>query len=117
MNSLASAELPPNPCSVIPQARASGRFMAGEQKVELKPNMSFDLHCAIDSFREMQGANIETIVDSFLQDFRRCDPFVQSEGAGNVPTFALWVGPLKVCLLYTSPSPRDGLLSRMPSSA
>ena len=25
-----------------------------------------------------------------------------------------WVGN---CLLYTSPSPRDGLLSRMPSSA
>ena len=24
---------------------------------------------------------------------------------------------LCVCLLYTSPSPRDGLLSRMPSSA
>ena len=29
---------------------------------------------------------------------------------------ALW-GPLHGCLLYTSPSPRDGLLSRMPSSA
>ena len=26
-------------------------------------------------------------------------------------------GNLWVCLLYTSPSPRDGLLSRMPSSA
>ena len=26
-----------------------------------------------------------------------------------------WLG--KTCLLYTSPSPRDGLLSRMPSSA
>ena len=25
--------------------------------------------------------------------------------------------PYKSCLLYTSPSPRDGLLSRMPSSA
>ena len=24
---------------------------------------------------------------------------------------------VSVCLLYTSPSPRDGLLSRMPSSA
>ena len=24
---------------------------------------------------------------------------------------------LRACLLYTSPSPRDGLLSRMPSSA
>ena len=30
-----------------------------------------------------------------------------------------WVNPyrLRSCLLYTSPSPRDGLLSRMPSSA
>ena len=27
------------------------------------------------------------------------------------------VGVLFTCLLYTSPSPRDGLLSRMPSSA
>ena len=27
------------------------------------------------------------------------------------------VAPLSNCLLYTSPSPRDGLLSRMPSSA
>ena len=26
-------------------------------------------------------------------------------------------GKLTTCLLYTSPSPRDGLLSRMPSSA
>ena len=26
-------------------------------------------------------------------------------------------GLVKGCLLYTSPSPRDGLLSRMPSSA
>ena len=28
-----------------------------------------------------------------------------------------FVGELSGCLLYTSPSPRDGLLSRMPSSA
>ena len=26
-------------------------------------------------------------------------------------------GAIESCLLYTSPSPRDGLLSRMPSSA
>ena len=30
---------------------------------------------------------------------------------------AALTGHLKTCLLYTSPSPRDGLLSRMPSSA
>ena len=36
--------------------------------------------------------------------------------AGKMP---LWLAPeqVVVCLLYTSPSPRDGLLSRMPSSA
>ena len=27
------------------------------------------------------------------------------------------IGHIPGCLLYTSPSPRDGLLSRMPSSA
>ena len=27
------------------------------------------------------------------------------------------IDPYEICLLYTSPSPRDGLLSRMPSSA
>ena len=27
------------------------------------------------------------------------------------------IDELQLCLLYTSPSPRDGLLSRMPSSA
>ena len=31
-------------------------------------------------------------------------------------TLAMNVRP-DICLLYTSPSPRDGLLSRMPSSA
>ena len=28
-----------------------------------------------------------------------------------------WIARDETCLLYTSPSPRDGLLSRMPSSA
>ena len=31
--------------------------------------------------------------------------------------FTKWRGVYNICLLYTSPSPRDGLLSRMPSSA
>ena len=31
--------------------------------------------------------------------------------------FVVEVEVLNTCLLYTSPSPRDGLLSRMPSSA
>ena len=35
---------------------------------------------------------------------------------GHVPTTYVFAG-MGACLLYTSPSPRDGLLSRMPSSA
>ena len=48
--------------------------------------------------------------------------FAESLEAGDFevfPFFQLIKGGflLRICLLYTSPSPRDGLLSRMPSSA
>ena len=36
---------------------------------------------------------------------------------GHFPEHPVMPGVLIFCLLYTSPSPRDGLLSRMPSSA
>ena len=36
---------------------------------------------------------------------------------GNGDLLYMQVAYDEVCLLYTSPSPRDGLLSRMPSSA
>ena len=35
----------------------------------------------------------------------------------KAPTLLIWGQQDTICLLYTSPSPRDGLLSRMPSSA
>ena len=42
----------------------------------------------------------------------------QIEVLGNVDDgIEFFGGTVKACLLYTSPSPRDGLLSRMPSSA
>ena len=39
---------------------------------------------------------------------------LQKKMFGNLSS--AWTGS-GTCLLYTSPSPRDGLLSRMPSSA
>ena len=47
---------------------------------------------------------------------------VGGSASGNI-TYNRWVNAVGtnewdlICLLYTSPSPRDGLLSRMPSSA
>ena len=37
--------------------------------------------------------------------------------ANRALTFATEAGDLRICLLYTSPSPRDQRGSRMPSSA
>ena len=49
------------------------------------------------------------------------DSFVFAQGyeADRVRDFEDDVDTIQInaCLLYTSPSPRDGLLSRMPSSA
>ena len=39
------------------------------------------------------------------------------QGAETVREITEECARLGICLLYTSPSPRDGLLSRMPSSA
>ena len=38
-------------------------------------------------------------------------------GWANIYSAAYDPDHASICLLYTSPSPRDGLLSRMPSSA
>ena len=45
---------------------------------------------------------------------------VKGEALPVLDDITLTVNPgefVSICLLYTSPSPRDGLLSRMPSSA
>ena len=44
-----------------------------------------------------------------------CNPWMDAEGlkSGDSLTITIY----KTCLLYTSPSPRDATLSRMPSSA
>ena len=43
--------------------------------------------------------------------------FCLSNGTSEWSTHIQSLDEFKNCLLYTSPSPRDGLLSRMPSSA
>ena len=56
---------------------------------------------------------------NFLYGFIACGPYeVLPEWVfDKVFCPAVETDPITGCLLYTSPSPRDGLLSRMPSSA
>ena len=50
-------------------------------------------------------------------DLPNIDTIVVEVPNPNHPFGVKGVGEVCICLLYTSPSPRDGLLSRMPSSA
>ena len=71
-------------------------------------------HTVVHNSKNTQGIVLLCTVDNLFQDFR-----IQGEKLEEYQNKFLE----KVeqyyhhCLLYTSPSPRDGLLSRMPSSA
>ena len=55
---------------------------------------------------------------SLTKKLRKCSLIkVTNLGEVDPPEFNIDNAHLACCLLYTSPSPRDGLLSRMPSSA
>ena len=64
------------------------------------------------------GVGKTTFVKYFINEYQKINNLTQTEITS--PTFSL-LNEYQVkdisCLLYTSPSPRDGLLSRMPSSA
>ena len=52
--------------------------------------------------------------NKFINKFDLPFLLLSDESTEMISAYGAWV---KNCLLYTSPSPRDGLLSRMPSSA
>ena len=67
-------------------------------------------------------SRIQKISEEVKRDLRRKGlvvPIKQSDGSITLGTYTIVkdLNGYKICLLYTSPSPRDGLLSRMPSSA
>ena len=64
-----------------------------------------------DPRRTSKGKNVSKIIKEFLKI--NC-PINQ---AGEKLNFFFKKNKINFCLLYTSPSPRDATLSRMPSSA
>ena len=62
----------------------------------------------------------ETAEEVYEKDVDDCLPALQKiNNSGKILDLGSGGGfpGIIICLLYTSPSPRDGLLSRMPSSA
>ena len=66
-------------------------------------------------FLEAQLSDEERMVRDAAKAF--ADDILTPRVIGDFRDEAFNPALLKDCLLYTSPSPRDGLLSRMPSSA
>ena len=65
----------------------------------------------IASLRACGVEGIEAIEVRTLEQLAAVDGLIIPGGESTT------IARLLICLLYTSPSPRDGLLSRMPSSA
>ena len=89
---------------------------------------SWDFPDLVDFERPLNKRGIESskkICERFVKNKIFFDLILTSSSKRTLETLSYLNGPaekakilkLKDCLLYTSPSPRDGLLSRMPSSA
>ena len=60
-----------------------------------------------------------TVINKVFQEYETTDTgdYRFTKEYNNEDNLSIAMFSLGTCLLYTSPSPRDGLLSRMPSSA
>ena len=77
-----------------------------------------ELALLIDAAKRASAQRINVVMPYFgysRQD-RKDEPRVPISAKVMMDIF-IKAGADRICLLYTSPSPRDGLLSRMPSSA
>ena len=91
-------------------------FLAMEEKTKKK--LALFTNVGVDDVLSCHDAKSIFEVPQILYDQGILDSiFTKFAKVGMVNASANWDEWNKICLLYTSPSPRDGLLSRMPSSA
>ena len=72
------------------------------------PTKTYDFILASEVFMHIKPEDIGSVIE------KCCKLLVRTSGTATITNIDWSTDP---CLLYTSPSPRDGLLSRMPSSA
>ena len=98
-------------CSVTAE-NSTPRGSASAVQIRLDTPLRFLKGVGPGRAEKLAGVGLSTVEDLLLtvplryEDRRRVARVKEIQGPGA------WT-----CLLYTSPSPRDGLLSRMPSSA
>ena len=89
---------------------AADKIRAELKQIDILIN-SAGLNLPKRRYSEMKIGDWQKVIDANLNGAYNCIfavlPEMRDRGAGLIIN----------CLLYTSPSPRDGLLSRMPSSA
>ena len=97
------------------------RGLNSEQKKYIATLVSIRRAQVEEQAREQEKlrAQVRQTIKHGLSNLRKQN-VLERDAGGTKVTRLPWGGSTRisqVCLLYTSPSPRDGLLSRMPSSA
>ena len=72
---------------------------------------------SIASLEMQPGSIVSGVVLDIDKNWVTVHVGLKSEGVISIDEFRTNDGQLNICLLYTSPSPRDKTVSRMPSSA
>ena len=106
----------------MPQLRSStdvdvSAFLA--DGLGIKQHLSRYLDLTLEQLEQRLPSSTDDLADLHPGAFRAEDAtafYEDTVGTGHLLELAAW-HLSSACLLYTSPSPRDGLLSRMPSSA
>ena len=105
----------PSPSLTIGGVNNNSRIRpSGLTMLDFDNNESDEIAYAEGSPTRLISVKMLNEMDGELNTFQELSSDVLSVGSG--PLFVTQVD-YNNCLLYTSPSPRDGLLSRMPSSA
>ena len=97
----------------------------GEKILDLqtkKKNKDFGIKLENSKVEAGSGSLPEELIDSIAISFSskslRPNELAKRFRLGNIPVVGyIHSNKFYICLLYTSPSPRDATLSRMPSSA
>ena len=94
----------------------------------LDDSTSFEFVLSLDSVQSvLEGYRVQVLATRYIERADSLAAIMKNTISDSVyvdfeaPNYKVRVGDFidrdTACLLYTSPSPRDGLLSRMPSSA